>query len=67
MLPILPDQQIKRLIEDHEISLKDAKTLVELDNGERLDYFDSVLSILVAEMSLSTKERKKHSKIIADW
>ena len=32
-----------------ELTMKDAKSLVSLDNGERLDYFDSVRTMWVSE------------------
>ena len=65
-LPVLPDEQIKRLTEDHQISLKDAKTLVELDDGERVDYFDAILSIMDVEL-LSQQEGMNPSKTTANW
>lgn len=40
---MLPDQSIKELVDVVGLTIKDAKTLVSLDNGERLDYYDEVL------------------------
>ncbi|KAL8727324.1 MAG: hypothetical protein Q9181_005747 [Wetmoreana brouardii] len=39
-LPQLPDDTINDLVENHGLTLKDAKTLVALEDGERLDYYD---------------------------
>ncbi|KAL8696103.1 MAG: hypothetical protein Q9201_007824 [Fulgogasparrea decipioides] len=41
-LPQLPDDTINDLVQNHGLSLKDAKTLVALEDGERLDYYDHV-------------------------
>lgn len=40
---MLPDQSIKELVDVVGLTIKDAKTLVSLDSGERLDYYDEVL------------------------
>lgn len=43
---MLPDQSIQELVDIMGLTLKDAKTLVNLDGGERLDYYDKVLDHL---------------------
>ena len=43
---MLPDQSIKELVDIVGLTVKDAKTLVTLDGGERLDYYDEVLDHL---------------------
>lgn len=45
-LPALPDQQTSYLISSFDITMKDAKTLVSLDRGLRLDYLAEVFDIL---------------------
>ncbi|KAL9123753.1 MAG: hypothetical protein Q9217_006848 [Psora testacea] len=41
-LPPMPNQIINDLVSTSGLTLKDARTLAILDNGERLDYFDEV-------------------------
>lgn len=40
---MLPDESIQDLVRVVGLTIKDAKTLVSLDGGERLDYYDEVL------------------------
>jgi hypothetical protein len=40
---MLPDESIQELVSVVGLTIKDAKTLVSLDGGERLDYYDEVL------------------------
>ncbi len=42
--------------------MKDAKSLVSLDNGERLDYFDSVRTMWVSENNVPHLHRT-----VANW
>lgn len=73
-LPRLPDENIQDLVQHHDLTIKDAKTLVDLDDGERLDYFDAVCEEYYLlrfhskesnEMEQSTK--RKSSVMIANW
>lgn len=82
-MPELPDTSIKELTDDFGLTLKDAKTLVTLDNGERLEYFDNVLACLVrclqdgtdnidttqcvADTSVPKAEKAKHARLVANW
>lgn len=43
---MLPDQSIEELVNVMGLTVKDAKTLISVDNGERLDYYDEVLEEL---------------------
>ena len=43
-MPDLPHKIIGDLVAKSGLTPKDAKTLVDLDDGERLDYFDEVRS-----------------------
>lgn len=52
---MLPHQSIESLVTDPGLTLKDAKTLVSLDSGKRLDYYDEVLDELGC--SIDTIER----------
>ena len=45
-LPMLPDERVAYLIENYGIGSKDAKAMVALDQGLRLDYLAEVVSLL---------------------
>ena len=45
-IPSLPDEQVRDLVDQFGLSVKDAKTLVTLDGGERMDYLFDVISFL---------------------
>ena len=74
---MLPDDSIANLVNDLELTLKDAKTLVALDNGARLDYFDSILDELAVlryrEISSEQEwqewglQDRKYAKTVANW
>ncbi|KAL8748386.1 MAG: hypothetical protein Q9184_007343 [Pyrenodesmia sp. 2 TL-2023] len=73
-LPELPDQIIAELVGEHGLTIKDAKTLVELDDGERLDYFDlvceelAVFSHEATESSEAAAERRRKPNVtVANW
>lgn len=42
--------------------MKDAKSLVSLDNGERLDYFDTVRTTWVSKNNAT-----RHHRIVGNW
>ena len=44
------------------LTMKDAKSLVSLDNGERLDYFDTVRTMWVSE-----DNAPRHHRIVGNW
>ena len=46
--------------------MKDAKSLISLDNGERLDYFDAVRRMWVLENNASTSTTPL-DKIVGNW
>ncbi|KAI9813689.1 MAG: hypothetical protein M1832_006117 [Thelocarpon impressellum] len=54
-LPMLPDQQLQVLTTSPEFNLtaKDAKTLMALDDGERLDYYRDVVVAVQEELQPS--------------
>ena len=73
-LPQLPDKAIDELVHDFGLTLKDAKTLVALDDGRRLGYFDEVLAVLArllqendSDPSITKSIKAKHAKLVANW
>jgi len=56
-LGVLPDQEIGLLVSDYGLTTKDAKSLVSLNDGYRVEYFRNVVDHLI-EMALSREHNK---------
>ncbi|KAK4955251.1 hypothetical protein LTR10_007446 [Elasticomyces elasticus] len=72
-MPMLPDAVEQDLEEWHGLSRKDAKTLNEQDNGDRVEFFERTASFLSAEIGTfksevsTSKERRKTGKLVGNW
>ncbi|KAL8832968.1 MAG: hypothetical protein Q9170_004604 [Blastenia crenularia] len=73
-LPRLPDENVQDLVKHYGLTIKDAKTLVDLEDGDRLDYFDQVCKEFVAlhvRIDVSRlkprKPRRTPTVTIANW
>ncbi|MCJ1402885.1 hypothetical protein MMC11_006106 [Xylographa trunciseda] len=66
-LPTLPDEQIYYLVDEVGLSPKDAKTLVALDGGERLDYLFDVIAFLQQNSDGCYAQESKLGKTAANW
>ncbi|MCJ1465217.1 hypothetical protein MMC07_003833 [Pseudocyphellaria aurata] len=64
-LPMLPDESINNLVTVMGLTLKDAKTLVILDDGARLDYFDDILFEMKKDETV--QEERHYAKTVANW
>ena len=52
---------------EYGLTIKDAKTLVALDDGDRLEYYLDVVEILGKEFSENTQSLEKVGKITNSW
>ncbi|KAJ9624084.1 hypothetical protein H2203_005532 [Taxawa tesnikishii (nom. ined.)] len=68
-LPELPDRTVERVVEDFGVSMKDAKTLVLLDDGERLEYCASTIALVTQSLGPEAQglQREKVTKLVANW
>ncbi|KAL8708791.1 MAG: hypothetical protein Q9220_006352 [cf. Caloplaca sp. 1 TL-2023] len=73
-LPQLPDNIFVELEQNHGLSIKDAKTLIVLDGGRRLDYFDSVCEEIATirtqwqqKKGAKSGDERNPSVIVANW
>ncbi|KAJ9665244.1 hypothetical protein H2201_004718 [Coniosporium apollinis] len=68
-LPMLPDETADMLVEDpaYGLTMKDAKTLVALDDGDRLDYYLDVVQILRQQLPSDLQSSSKFAKVAANW
>ncbi|KAF7190888.1 Glutamyl-tRNA(Gln) amidotransferase subunit B, mitochondrial [Pseudocercospora fuligena] len=64
-LPELLQETVERVVETYSLSEKDAKTVVGLDNGDRLEFMEEAVSIL-SELS-TEKDNKKLGKLVSNW
>ncbi|KAF2102173.1 Glutamyl-tRNA amidotransferase subunit B, mitochondrial [Rhizodiscina lignyota] len=66
-LPALPDDVMDSLVKDG-VSMKDAKTLLSLEDGDRLDYYYDVVHELTIIFEIDGKKPpKKMGRIVANW
>ena len=65
-LPSLPDDTASDLVNESGLTLKDAKTLVALDDGRRLDYFDDVCAQMAEKLNEESLSQGV-SKMVGNW
>ncbi|GME39602.1 Glutamyl-tRNA b subunit protein [Neofusicoccum parvum] len=68
-LPALPDETVQTLIDNprYGLTIKDAKTLVGLDTGDRLDYYFDVVEILNQQTTPEEQASMKLGKAAGNW
>lgn len=70
-LPELPDATVARAMADFGLSLKDAKTLVTLDDGERLEYCAEIIELVLASPwcgeGQGITDQTKVGRTVANW
>lgn len=68
-LPALPDDILQMLTEDpnYGLTMKDAKTLISLHDGDRLETYLETLALNRSELDPSSDEWKKAGKLVANW
>ncbi|KAI4718399.1 hypothetical protein E4T48_05436 [Aureobasidium sp. EXF-10727] len=70
-LPELPDSTVSRTLNDFGLSMKDAKTLFSLDDGERLEYCAETIELVQAKLSAQesndSQAEAKVGKLVANW
>lgn len=69
-LGVLPDEEINILTEEYGLTVKDAMTLISLDDGGRVEYFRNVVDELLLLGPADTKiysDQKEVGKIAGNW
>lgn len=66
---MLPDDIANMLVQSSEygLTVKDAKTLVALNDGDRLEYYLDIMEILGKEFSENSQSLEKVGKIANNW
>ena len=65
----MPDETLELLTQDpaYGLTMKDAKTLQSLDDGDRLDYYFEVVDCMRAQLDTSKVANSKIGKVAANW
>lgn len=63
---VLPDLELKSLTEEYGLTMKDAMSLVSLNDGARAEFFYEVIDVLAAT-SPSNDPAKKWGKMTGNW
>lgn len=64
-LPLLPDDTVSILVQQHGLTEKDAKTIMSFDDGDRLEYFYETLASL-EELSPSDADPKVAGTLVGN-
>lgn len=66
---MLPDDIANMLVQSSEygLTIKDAKTLAALNDGDRLEYYLDIVEILGKEFSENLQSLEKVGKIANNW
>lgn len=62
-MPQLPDSSVNELMGCTNLNPKDVQTLVTLNDGARLDYYDEILD----HFDDLPNGRKRPAKLVANW
>jgi aspartyl-tRNA(Asn)/glutamyl-tRNA(Gln) amidotransferase subunit B len=65
-LPPAESDLVHLLVNDYDLTFTDASTLVSLDDGERLIFFQEVVDELIASSKVETTPRD-HGKLAGNW
>ena len=66
-LPELPDDTVKRIQQEYGLTSKDAKTLLTLDDGARLEFMEETVDILCSKLSQDEASKSKIGKLVGNW
>lgn len=66
-LPALPNETIERVQREYGLSLKDAKTIVGLDDGDRLEFIGETVDLATSKLNLNSADKAKIGRIAGNW
>lgn len=66
-LPELPDATVARVQAEYGLSSKDARTIVSLDDGDRLDFMEETVDLLKSKLPEDTVDASKLGKSVGNW
>ena len=66
-LPELPDETVARLQAQYGMSLKDAKTLASLDDGDRVEFMQETVELNLARLQAPKMNRVRLGRVTGNW
>ena len=66
-LPELPNDTVARVQQEYGLTSKDAKTLLALDDGARLEFMEETVDILCSKLSNDEQPKSKIGKLVGNW
>ena len=66
-LPELPDETVQRVQKQYGLSLKDTKTIVDLDDGDRLDFMEETVELVMSGLQGQQSDQLKVGKLVGNW
>ncbi|KAI7176304.1 hypothetical protein KC352_g24127, partial [Hortaea werneckii] len=66
-MPELPDETVQRVQAQYGLSAKDAKTISDLDDGDRLDFMEETVLLVKAALDNSSIDEQKIGKLVGNW
>ena len=66
-LPELPKETVTRVQQEYGLSLKDAKTVLLLDDGDRLEFMEETVDLLMNKLRHSVDAKAKIGKTVGNW
>lgn len=66
-LPELPDETVERIQDVYGLSEKDAKTMISLDDGDRVEFMEETVHLLQAKLQRSGMHNNKLGVTVGNW
>ncbi|KAI7617879.1 hypothetical protein KC319_g19229, partial [Hortaea werneckii] len=66
-MPELPDETVQRVQAQYGLSAKDAKTISDLDDGDRLDFMEETVLLVKAASDNNSIDEQKIGKLVGNW
>ena len=66
-LPELPDVTVVRAQVEYGLTLKDARTLVDLDDGDRFEFLEETVHLLLQQLEATAMPKPQVGKTVGNW
>ncbi|KAK4545108.1 hypothetical protein LTR36_003659 [Oleoguttula mirabilis] len=66
-MPELPDETVDRVERQYGVTLKDAKTMVDLDDGDRLEFLEETVELVLRRSGDQATDQLRVGKLVGNW
>ncbi|KAK5119223.1 hypothetical protein LTR85_007837 [Meristemomyces frigidus] len=66
-MPELPDETVGRVQKQYGLTVKDAKTIVDLDEGDRLEFMEETAELVTHGLGDQSLDQLKIGKLVGNW